>query len=193
MTRAVLLAALLGLTMGCTHTDDPAPTEAEMAPAAGLAKRGRPTRSSPEMTAQLESSELGGGRIFLLGEISGRHFYRVESVRAGTCFSVGDGVRLEATECATGEFPSAQQPVLDLSVVELSTPDAARVVRLEGLAADRVDTIRLVNASGAVIATTPVVENLYALTVVPDRPVVALVARDASGRQLARISYVGGA
>ncbi len=144
------------------------------------------------MTAQLERSELGGGRIFLLGEISGRHFYRIESRRAGTCFSVGDGMRLDATECTTGQFPSARQPVLDLTVVELSTPDAARVVRLEGLAGDEVDTIRLVNMSGAVIATTPVVENLYVLTVVPDRPVVALVARDASGRDIARISYVAG-
>jgi hypothetical protein len=81
-----------------------------------------------------------------------------------------------------------RRPIWDMSVVEAtlkrSTPHWWRV---EGLAADGVNRIGIVNAAGQIMAEAPVVNNIYHLAKLPPGDHSKLVALDRDGHIVARV------
>lgn len=145
---------------------------------------------------QFQKSGLGG-TVYNLGTEGDRTFYRFDDTAHGTCYGVGpaaaSGGGLGVISCSTAAFPSADQPVIDLSIVEIVRgSDDVHVWRAEGLAADGVATIGFVDASGAVIAKHHVVKNLFHFPNAPSGAVAGLVGLDKSGATVFSLSYARG-
>jgi hypothetical protein len=95
---------------------------------------------------------------------------------------------LGTVQCPHGPFPSADRPVVDLSVYESTSREKRELslYRAAGVAADGVATIEFVRPNGSVALTLPVSGNVFAAASVPSGPIAGLVARDAAGKQLWR-------
>jgi hypothetical protein len=84
---------------------------------------------------------------------------------------------------ASARFPSAAQPVVDMSLYALAPGELGpSIQRLAGVAADGVASVQLLALSDCrVVATAPVIDNVYAEDNLPLIPEAVIVARDASG------------
>ena len=87
----------------------------------------------------------GVGNVALLAIRGTRALYRLES-KEGPCVGAGPANvpgKLGTVDCPRGPFPTAEQPVLDLSVYEATSHESHEVslYRAEGVAADGVATI----------------------------------------------------
>jgi hypothetical protein len=133
---------------------------------------------------------LGARQASLLAVRGTRAYYHVDS-KDGPCIASGPADvpgELGIVECPRGPFPSADRPVVDLSVYE-STSRAKRelsLYRAAGVVADGVATIEFVRPNGSVALTVPVSGNVFAAASVPPGPIAGLVARNAAGKQLWR-------
>jgi hypothetical protein len=125
-----------------------------------------------------------GGYTFYVIEVRGRYPTR--------CFATGVAWKPQlfgGMECPIpgrrpepGSFPSAKNPVLDLSEF---VPRSGEVARLRGFAAVAVKKVGLLTAAGDVVATVPVVNSTYLKTTgMPAHGVEAIVALDGSGRRV---------
>jgi hypothetical protein len=137
----------------------------------------------------------GGGRLSLLTSENGRNYYRIDDTSRGTCYGSGPAgvpAELGIETCALSPpFPSAKRPVLDFSVVEpVVGGNLARIVRVEGVAADGVKSVAWFDASGTTIARVPVAKNVYSLTKPPTDAIAGFSAFDASGAVVYRFSYL---
>jgi hypothetical protein len=116
----------------------------------------------------------------------GRSYYRVTNTTGAACYAVGPAVpnlyRLGQIQCAA-DFPSAERPVLDFTVVRGSPaePGSQRVEQSEGVVADGVGDVAFVTDSGSLVAVTPVTNNVYSVASPPNVHVTELVARDQTG------------
>jgi len=93
------------------------------------------------------------------------------------------GSACTACAAASARFPSAADPVVDMSLYALA-PGASgpSIERLAGVAADGVASIQLLALSDCrVVAATPVTGNVYVTDDLPTVPEAQIVARDASG------------
>lgn len=93
---------------------------------------------------------------------------------------LGGGCR---SSTASKAFPSAAQPVVDTSLFAL-TPGAPgpSVQRLAGVAADGVASVQLLALTDChVVASAPVINNVYIADNLPMTPESQIVARDADG------------
>jgi hypothetical protein len=133
----------------------------------------------------------GNRAIALVGTRAGISFYRVQRQDGTNCWAAGAAGAapdVDGAACpAAGEsfaFPSRDQPVLDFS--EFAGADRANVVpvRLAGLAADGVAKVGLADASGKIVATTPVANNIYATKSLPNVVATQVVAFDRNGNVL---------
>ena len=128
----------------------------------------------------------------LLATRSGRALYRLDRANAAPCFGVGpadDVGSIDAATCTRGRFPTTGHPVLDFSVYEGTRHDVRELslYRVEGLAADGVDSVEFLRPNGKVALSVPVSENAYATTEVPsDVPVAGYAAVDKAGKRLWR-------
>jgi hypothetical protein len=127
----------------------------------------------------------------LLSVRGGRALYRLV-MEHGTCIGSGYAAHLGAigaSECPDGPFPTAERPVLDLSVYE-STSHARREVslyRAEGIAADGVAAIAFLRPDGSVALRVPVAANVYESAAPrPNGPIARVVAYDAAGKEVWR-------
>lgn len=98
---------------------------------------------------------------------------------------------------ASAKFPSPSQPVVDLSTFEARPPDAIahpRVHRLAGVAADGVKSVDvLALADCQIVASAPVIDNVYAADNLPTTAAALIVARDATGNAVWHESVSQGA
>jgi len=131
-------------------------------------------------------AHLGATDLRLLGQIHGRQFFRL-TARGSACFASGEADAAGATPtdvyCPHGNFPSASLPVYDDPAVEIqkSEPGVARVLSLDGFAADGVERVELVR-QGDVVASAAVIGNVFSLDVAGiDIARMQLVARDQAG------------
>src|SRR5438067_7716989 len=133
----------------------------------------------------------------VLGERAGLRFYSADS-SAGTnrCFALGDA-RIDGgllfAGCQSAENPFSTSRLVDLSPRQgddAADPAAATVfvTRLVGFASDGVARVGIVDASGSMIASTPVVNNTYASGSFAHVPAKAIVAIDRGGRTVGSIS-----
>jgi hypothetical protein len=160
-------------------------------PFARVGNQGTPVPTTAETRRTLRRLGISDvSTVYRLAVRDGRAFYRLGANRRGVvCYSSGrpqePGLIGSAT-CPRG-FPSRAQPVLDFTTVELSRDGSVRLLRADGIAADAVATIELVDRAGTVLATAPVEENVYVLPP-PPRGASGLVGRAAGGDAVFRRS-----
>lgn len=159
----------------------------------GGIERGEPAALSSSSRKLLEG--MPGGPPALASRVrvvSGTAFYRLQSA-TGVCFARGPADASEAAftfVACPRDFPS--MPLLDFSTFEASRGSTrARVVRFEGLAADNVAAVALLDADGGEMAHVSVVRNVYAGAVAGhSREVAALVALDRDNKIVYRLNLV---
>lgn len=129
------------------------------------------------------------GEIFLLRQAAGRAFFRLPTVGGGNCYATsraGSADHIEMLLCSP-DFP-ANRAVLDFSVFGADRPATQlTVVSAQGIAADNVAKVSVIDGSGQEVASVPVTDNVYVL---PDLSTsskgTAVLAFDQAGRTLFR-------
>jgi hypothetical protein len=128
------------------------------------------------------------GEVSLMAVRRGRAFYRVHRPDKAPCYAIGPStaVRFSALACQD-DFPSSAHPVLDQSVVMRSYDTsgkevAARLVAVEGFAAEGVARVAVRDESGETASAT-VADNVYVVDpkTLPNGRPVEVVAYDADG------------
>jgi hypothetical protein len=140
---------------------------------------------SNALTRSLEIDEAS-----LLAVRSGRAYYLLQT-QAGPCGAVGRPDKpdtLAAAQCPQGHFPTADHPVLDLSVYESATHELGTVslYRAEGITADGVAAVQFLRPDGSAALTVPVSANVYATTSVPTGTIAGVAALDGGGKRVWR-------
>lgn len=164
---AVSLAAGLGGLLGISNEGTTVPTAAVL-----------PGQS--ELDQAMQQLQVGGSMQYL-GELSGVAFYATRNAQGSFCLAidhVGETYD-KGFGCAAGadEFPSA--------AAEVAVYPA--LTQLQGVAADGVATVEALDASGNVLDSTPVVDNLFVSTKQLARGSAAYVeALDSTGAVLSR-------
>jgi hypothetical protein len=160
---------------------------------------GRPMAPAANLRA------AGVASINQIANRSGRSFFVINRLNGAQCFATGTqgGVRegldvsvlsiLGTVDCPSGKdaFPSQVSPVLDMSVFHGDL--AARtgvgtsfVSRLTGFAADGIATVAVVDTTGVQRVSSPVIDNVYVATDLPPFAPQAIVAYDATGKEVWR-------
>jgi hypothetical protein len=123
-----------------------------------------------------------GSTMQFLGTLNGTSFYATRNAAGHFCLAIdhvsaqyekGFGCDLNADG-----FPSPSVQVLAFPPLE----------RLQGVAADGVATVELLDGSGNVIASAPVTNNLFEADAAATSKAAAIVALDAGGRETWRRS-----
>lgn len=121
----------------------------------------------------------------LLATRDGIGFYVARRADGKYCFAVDSsthkGLGCDLGSPAGAVFPSPQRPIVDFSRF-------SHGARLVGFAADGVAGVSLVDSSGAVIASAPVVDNVYA-DASPPSGAAGVEALDAHGKVVYRRSF----
>lgn len=121
-----------------------------------------------------------GGTMQYLGTLNGAAFYATRNADGHFCIAIdhvaqqfdkGFGCDLNADG-----FPSSDHQVLAFPAVQ----------ELQGVAADGVATVELLDANGNVIASAPVTNNLFESTTAPTGRPAFLVTLDANGNVTSR-------
>lgn len=129
--------------------------------------RGRFVITGVRLVAHADSESF-----YVFDLASGRRCYGAGATGASTLFSV-------AACPPAGGFPSASEPLLDLS----TRADGRRIV-VAGVAADGISAVGITDARGRVIARVRVSDNVFALSRVPRGATGPLVVFDAAGRRV---------
>jgi hypothetical protein len=153
-----------------------------------LSNEGRPVALVPGPVWR----RAGVGHLSLLAVRGTRALYRLEA-NTGPCVGAGPANvpgKLGTVDCPRGPFPTAELPVLDLSVYEATSHESHEVslYRAEGVAADGVATIAFLRPNGSVALKVPVNANVYEASSIPPGPIATVVAYDAAGKELWRSS-----
>lgn len=128
--------------------------------------------------------ELGfPSTLHRLDQRDGISFYAARRADGNLCLAIERADGKGGVGCVLGgpSFPSPERPILDFSRF-------SQGARLVGFAADGVAGVSLLDASGAVIATAPVVNNVYA-DATPPAGGVAVEALDRNGTVIYRRSF----
>jgi hypothetical protein len=192
--------ALIGVAVvaGCgsgPSDDQVAPESSRPAPLDRVSNRGTPfSELRPRDEQALSRFQYGPSRrrisvedISILGTRGDRSFYRL----GDHCYGAGPA---SPTNHAFGhiscvpDFPSPDVPVLDATVFgssagpgERPPPETLTVHASEGIAADGVATVALVDTDGQVVAETPVLDNIYRFERVPTGTALRVVAYSTTG------------
>ena len=151
-----------------------------LADALGISNGGTPVSTNDVLPGQTAldraMQELKvGSTMQYLGTLNGASFYATRNADGHFCIAVdhvgrpyekGFGCDLNADG-----FPSPDRQVLAFPPVQ----------RLQGVAADGVATVELLDASGSVVASAPVTDNLFESDVPPAGQPAFIVTRDANG------------
>ena len=133
---------------------------------------------------------LGTRQASLLAVRGTRAYYRVDG-KDGPCLAAGpagDPGQVGTIQCPRGSFPSADRPVVDLSVYESTSHVRGEMslYRVAGVAADGVAAVAFLRPDGSVALRVPVSGNVFASNSVPVGPIAGVVALDSGGKQLWR-------
>lgn len=133
---------------------------------------------------------LGTEQASLLAVRGQRAYYRIDG-KDGSCLAsgpAGEPGNIGSAQCPRGPFPTAERPVLDLSVYESTSRERREMslYRVEGVAADGVAAVAFLRPNGSVALKVPVVGNVFATTAVPPGPISGISALDRDGKQLWR-------
>lgn len=155
----------------------------------GLSNSGTPVPTGQIPSQQLSALESVGfptGTVRLLAHRASVSFYAAKTPAGSYCFAIGLRAQttpsIDALACqggTIGSFPSATDPVADFSALNAATT-TTYVTTLAGFATDKVARVGVVDASGKLIYSTPVKQNVYAANDVPQMALSAIVAFDNS-------------
>jgi hypothetical protein len=178
---AVLATAAIVAVALATRTD-----ASKQGQLSGLSNAGRPVHVRYDPLVR----QVGVEQASLLAVRGRRAIYRLQTAR-GICIGSGpatDAPEIGAVDCPDGPFPTAERPVLDLSVYE-STNHGRREVslyRAEGVVADGVASIAFLRPNGKVALKVPVSRNVFESSTRPEGPIAGIVAFDSAGKELWR-------
>jgi hypothetical protein len=192
IVAAASIVATVGVAVAVAREDASGPTSTPSADPAlsRVSSPGRPITLAPGVIEKLHLDAWS--EISLLATKGTRHFYRFERPAGNPCFGTGRTdapypIGMISCRIAAPFFPSPEMPVLDLSVVSIEKGDTARFTRVQGIAADGVARVGILDADGNVAAEIPVENNVYSSDSVPRDTTAALVAVGADGRILAAV------
>lgn len=159
---------------------------------ARISNRGTATALSAQSAAHISAgadASVTPAHVWRLGTRDQRDFYRVQTKTGAACYGMGFAVQpataadIGLYECVRSPaFPSAARPVLDFTTMGASKGGKLAPIMVNGLAADGVIAVALADASGNLVAKTPVANNIYSFTALPSAAVSRLVGMDASGK-----------
>jgi hypothetical protein len=156
----------------------------------GLSNPGSPVATGqlpPWQLSALQSVGFPTQGVRLLGDRDGTSFYVSKQPDGNYCFGIGFAPavspRIDALACGDqlGTFPSANEPIADLSGISTSPDGSIRVNKLAGFATDAISRIELINSNGDVVEVVPVADNIYAANPA-NVPVAAIAAVDQQGK-----------
>ena len=152
------------------------------------ANLGRPAELPPRAAAQLAATgRYSGADIFLLGRRAERTYYRLDGTSEGSCYAIGIHDALGLIKCSQS---GKAESLFDLSVVERSSSDSGvRLVSVDGVAADGIAAIQVVDPEGRKVLEAPVTANIYRLASPPRVLVSEVRAVDANGATVDRIHW----
>ncbi len=158
---------------------------------ARLSNHGRPVATGPGQKTELATLEAT--QASLLAEREGRTFYRLAKPDGGVCFAVNlvpasDHIGNTTCPLTPTAFPVPDRPVLDFSIWESTSHvgDDYHLISGQGIAADGVRAVALLDSSGRAIARARVVDNVYTLDVPRGKVAKAIVAYDDGGEEVFR-------
>lgn len=152
---------------------DGTPVEVEGQAAELLGRFGGPGLGALRGVSLMKS--VGTNGVFRIATTSGKSCAAVGQFEAGRVTQLG------IVQCPIDpSFPSAERPALDLSVITIAKGAPRGITRVQGLAADGVVAIGLIDATGAIAAEVPTAGNAYLLEDMPPG-IAGLVALDKAG------------
>lgn len=161
----------------------------------GLSNSGTPvltTQIPADQLSALQKIDFPTGQLRELASRAGLNFYAARKADGGYCFAIGLKSQakpsIDALSCpggTIGSFPSTNDPVADFSALN-ATPTATYVTTLAGYATGNVARLGVEDASGKLIYSTPVEQNVYAADNVPQTSASAIVAFDDSNAVIYR-------
>jgi hypothetical protein len=199
--RITVALIAVALFTGCgsgvsSEQADPGYQSNEPAPLDRVSNRGTPFSSLLPRDEQALSRMRGGvgvperisaEDVSILGTRGDRSFYRLSDHCYGSGPASPTNHVFGQVQCAPA-FPSRVRPVLDQTVYgstagpdERPQPHTMTVHMSQGIAADGVAKIALVDADGHVVAETPVLDNIYRFERVPAGNATKVVAYSATG------------
>jgi hypothetical protein len=102
-----------------------------------------------------------------------------------------DGFRMGEVGCRRTPFPTREHPIWDRSIIEATlTKSTPHYWRVEGFAADGVETIGVADESDKILARLPVRDSVYQLSHVP-KGATRVLALDDEGEVVSRASALG--
>jgi hypothetical protein len=141
-------------------------------------------RPADEAALQRFEESRATGATTLLGIRGERAFYRIGTSSGPTCYAVGPRevgeYRFGQITCA-GDFPSAEKPILDFSIVHIDLSGRAGITRAEGIAADGISEVAFRSPAGSLVGAMRVRDNIYSGPAIA-AAVSGIVAVDRSGR-----------
>lgn len=183
--RALLLGAAV-LVAACALVPLASWAEAsQQSPLARLSNSGREVPARQTAFARRAAVH----HVSLLAVRGARAYYTVDA--NGACFGAGPAAavgELGSVDCPRGPFPTADLPVLDFSIYEMTDRGSRdfSLFRAEGFAADGVSSVAFLRPNGRVAFTVPVHGNVFATTAVPKGQIKGLAALDGSGKEVWR-------
>lgn len=198
VTVALIAVALLtGCGSGVSSEQaDPGHQSNEPASLDRVSNRGTPFSSLLPRDEQALSRMRGGVGVpesisvddfSILGTRGDRSFYRLSDHCYGSGPASPTNYVLGEIQCSPA-FPSRGRPVLDSTVFGSTAGPGERPQRQtmtvhasQGIAADGVAKIALVDPNGHVVAETPVLDNIYRFERVPAGNVTRVLAYSATG------------
>jgi hypothetical protein len=134
---------------------------------------------------------FGNDEVRKLDERAGVTFYGARNAAGSFCLGIGLAATpsIDALTCegSGNSFPSSAEPIADFSSID-ANGDTTTVTRLAGFANDSVMRIAILATDGSTIASTPVVNDIYASDQLPPEPASEIVAYDATGAVVFRRS-----
>ncbi|MGH2920925.1 MAG: hypothetical protein ACRDKU_02530 [Gaiellaceae bacterium] len=184
LTVACLAAA--SLVAVAIATDNPAPTHFDR-----LSNTGVPVTDVAAKDIEALQSSGGKGELRLLDEREGVMFFTAPALHGGLCFAVGPAStkRISVLFCpgqeAAALFPSDDSPILDMSGKAFSNEGGVIFLQLVGFAADGIADVAVIDSNGTRHAAA-VQRNVFARRMMPGESIQAIVALDASGKEVFR-------
>jgi hypothetical protein len=180
---------LVGLVLAAAAAAAAIATRTDASPKGALARLSNEGRHVSIKSGTIDSA-VHIQHSALLAVRGSRAFYRLDTAK-GLCIGSGpaaDVGEIGAVECPQGPFPTAERPVLDLSVYESTNHERHEVslYRVEGVAADGVAAIVFLRPNGRVAVTVPVRGNVFSAASVPPGPIAGIAAIGTDGGEVWR-------
>lgn len=192
MLRRIAVVLVVALAAGCGSAASTEQTDIKSSDAASLdrvSNRGTPFKVSltgreEEVLSRMTRAAGPIEGVSILATRGDRAFYRLSD----HCYGVGPINRIFGAVSCVPRFPSAEVPVLDFTVFgstvgpdERPNPETLTVHASQGVAADGVAKVALLDAGGHVVAVTSVADNVYRFDPVPAGNATKVVAYDTRG------------